>query len=98
MATPNPQPRFSQDDGKKGETAFCSGVIWSLVMSSTEGHERIRSLPNFPLLSIISPKTSKSSAIETNPPPPDSKTGGCALRLSSNPSKTSSVPGLGLVQ
>src|SRR5215210_9345679 len=39
--TPNPQPLPSPK--KSGASAFCSGVRWSVVISSTEGLERTRS-------------------------------------------------------
>ena len=52
--------------------------MWSMVISSTDGRDRMRSRPYAPLPSIIRPKASRSSAVETSPPPPDSKTGGRA--------------------
>lgn len=63
MDTPKPQPRLSQKPGKKGDTAFCSGLMWSVVISSTESRERIRSRPCLPWFSIIRPKASKSSTV-----------------------------------
>src|ERR687898_584754 len=98
METPNPQPWLSQKPGKKLDTTFCSEVIWSVVMTSTDRRDRMRSLPYFPLFSIISPKASRSSTVETSPPDPDSKTGGLAQLLSSTPSKISNSPVEGLVQ
>ena len=56
MEMPKPQPRLSQKPGKKTDTAFCSGVMWSVVMSSTDGLDRMRAWPYFPLFNIICPK------------------------------------------
>jgi hypothetical protein len=72
--------------------------MWSVVINSTDGQDRMRSLPYFPSFSIISPKASRSSTVETSPPAPDSKTGRLAHRLSSTPSKISNSPVEGLVQ
>src|SRR5258708_2628604 len=80
MAMPKPQPRSSQKPGKKSDAAFCSALMWSAVISSTEGRERMRARPCTPLASIILPKARKSSTVETRPPAPDSKTGGRAKR------------------
>src|SRR6516164_3067813 len=71
--TPNPQPCDSKKSSVKPDVAFCSGVSWSVVISSTEGLERMRTLPSLPLLSIIWLKVKKSSAVETSPPAPDGK-------------------------
>jgi hypothetical protein len=94
---PKPQPRLSQKPGKKSETAFCSGVMWSVVISSTESLDRMRSRPCFPLFSIIRPKARKSSTVETSPPPPDSKTGRRVHRPPRASSKTVSPPVAGSV-
>ena len=49
-----------------------------MVISSIDGRERMRSPPYAPFPSIIRPKASRSSTVETSPPAPDSKTGGRA--------------------
>ncbi len=53
VPTPRPQPLFSQKPGKKGEAAFCAGVIWSVTMASMVGRDRIRSFPSLPQFIII---------------------------------------------
>jgi hypothetical protein len=76
--------------------------MWSVVINSTDRRDKMRWLSYFPPFSIIWPKASRSSTVETSPPAPDSKAGGLAHWLSSTPSKTSSshlelsVQGLGL--
>jgi len=51
--TPNPQPWLSKKPETRPDTAFCSGVCWSVVMSSTDSLDRMRSWPSFPWESII---------------------------------------------
>ncbi len=55
METPNPQPRLSKSPGSKPDSAFCAGVSWSVVIVSTDGLDRRRTLPYLPLFSIIWP-------------------------------------------
>src|SRR5947209_4316171 len=54
--TPNPQPWLSKKPEISPDTAFCSGVSWSVVMVSTESLDRTRSPPCLPWESIIWPK------------------------------------------
>ncbi len=56
MDTPKPQPRRSKKSGTASDTAFCSGVRWSVVMVATDSRDRMRSLPCLPLFSSICPK------------------------------------------
>src|SRR5260370_23405058 len=42
--TPNPQPLPSKNPELRLDAAFCSGVSWSVVMSSTDSLDRIREL------------------------------------------------------
>src|ERR1700722_5930570 len=69
-----PQPRLAPK--KISEPSFCSDVSWLVVISSTDGRDRMRSLPNRPPFNIICAKALKSSAVDTSPALPFSKTGG----------------------
>src|SRR5262249_20343380 len=53
---PKPHPRVSQQRPGHGDAAFCLGVGWSVVIVSTEGLDRMRSRPCFPLVSNIRQK------------------------------------------
>jgi hypothetical protein len=45
-----------QKFARNGEAAFRPGVGWSVVMSSTDSRDKIRSLPVVPRFSIIRPE------------------------------------------
>ena len=63
-----------------------------VVISSTDGRERIRTSPYVPLLSIICPKAYRSSTVETSPPAPDSKAGGLLQLLFAGSSMSVNSP------
>src|ERR1700721_536575 len=71
---PVPQPRLLPKN--ISEPNFCSEVSWSVVINSTDGRDRMRSLSRRPPFSIICAKALKSSAVDTSPALPFSKTGG----------------------
>ena len=66
--------------------------MWSVVISVTDGRERSRSRPWRPPFGIIRPKASRSAAVETSPPAPDSNAGGPANRLPAMGPKTPNSP------
>src|SRR5712691_8124836 len=54
--TPNPQPRPSKNPEIRLDAAFCSGVNWSVVISSTESLDKMRSPPCLPWETTTCPR------------------------------------------
>src|SRR5208283_4256015 len=73
-----PHPRVSKNPGTSPETALFAGVSWSVVISSTDGRDRMRVVPSVPPPRSIRAKVRKSTAVETRPAPPD-RNGGLVL-------------------
>ena len=73
-------------------SAFCCSVSRSVVISSTVGLASRRPPPCLPLFSIIVQNASRSSAVETSPPPAAGNLGGAPHRLLRGSSVSTSVP------